>query len=714
MLGPEMSSERDQNEGTGRTRDHLLEENRRLAQRYLELESSTRKELEKLRAANSLLSRGEAHMRTLMENAAVGFALLDRGGRIVGANPALAELIGRAPEDLAGENFASYVYVGKLPAFSRLVDAAGSRDAVHEPIELVGRDGGLVPCRVTVNAWEDDGARQGLLLLVFDAREELRRTRRLRDLETSVAEAEKSRALFLDIVSRELRSPAAGIMGMARMLMEDGLDARRRELVGVIHSSASYLARLVDDLVDVARPDPPEKSPPKISAFRPAELVRGVADLFGVRLMEKGVDLRVQIAANVPDRAEGDPGRLRRVLAHLMDNAVKFTARGRVSLVLDTLGDHLRFMVSDTGPGLDPETERALLVDDAVGDSAAVRRYGGLGVGLNLCRRLVAGMGGKIAFETETGRGSEFHFTIPLVEAGPDECFAEPPPEAMRLPPLSILLADANPLSAQAASAFLRFDGHRVTAAGSGVEAAEKCRSGDFDVALLDMRLPRLDGAQTAYLIRDDEKASGRRRLPLILLGSAGAVREDESLPPGVADGVVGKPVRAVELMEAIAAATGVTPLAINRETGGRPYAAESCGASIRRLDGSRLVNLRQVMLDDQFIGILRFFMEDAVPGLVGLQKMAEAETPDAERIAFAANKARGLAGYLGFAALAELLKQIENAGRTGADAACLRKFAAELPPVIDDSLEELKRILPEAFATMSELKGPIMDGGRP
>lgn len=692
----------------------LLEENRRLAQRYLELENSSRQQLQKLRTANTLLAKGEAHMRILLENAAIGFALLDLNLRVVSANHTLRDLLGYSDAELTGENFNNFIYVAKLPAFSRLTGHSAHSRRPSDTIEMVARDGRLIPCRMAVSDWlDDDGSLRGSFILAFDIDDELRAVAKLRELEKAMVEAQSARAFFLDVVARELRTPASGVIGMARMLLDTELNERQAELAGVIHSSASSLVHLVDDIVDVSRIDAGDSRPEPVP-LRPRELVEGVASLFAVRLGEKGLELRIDTADAVPEFVTADAGRLRRVLAHLVDNAVKFTDRGRITIATDVVGDSIRFMVSDTGSGLAIDPDRNIFDDSVGGDSPGLRRHGGLGVGLSVSHRLVAAMGGKISYETEPEHGSEFHFTIPLIvpeEAPEDVGQIEPPPEAMRLPPLRILLADGNPLSRRLVKAYLQFDGHRLTVADSGLDAVGRCRNGVYDLVILDLHVPRLDGLQTLRLIRDDEKTTGRKRTPVVFLSPPGQARDLEPYERAGADGVVRRPIRPVELMAAAAKAAGVRPLTVLRPTPQRQYSAELSGGSIRRLDGAQLVNLRQVMPNDQFIGLLRFFMEDAVPGLVDLHAMAEKGDPDPQRIAFSAAKARGLAGYLGFAALAELLKRIENAGRTGVSLTELRTLTGELPPAIDDSLEELKRILPDAFATISAMSGPISEG---
>ncbi len=692
-------------------RDHLLDENRKLAQRYLELESTTRRQLEKLRNANAALIRGEANMRTLLENAAIGFALLDPNQRIVSINQTLCSLIGRAQPELPGESFNTLVYVGSLQAFTRLLGGPGGRESASGVVELISHDGTLVPCRLAVSDWVDEsGTVKGVFVLAFSVEEEKRARSRLKEMEEALAEREKSRKLFLDVMSRELRTPASGIMGMIRMLMDAHLDERQAELAGVIHSSASSIVRLVDDMVDIVRLDAADQTL-RPAPFRPVELVQGTANLFGVRAEEKGLEIKLAVSPMVPEWIAGDSLRIRRVLAHFLDNALKFTEKGHITLSVDVIGETVRFMVTDTGPGLpSPDADPFAAVTP---DSPSTRRHGGIGIGLPISRRLVQLMGGKIGYESEPGRGSEFHFTVPFVlpDKGADtgEKY-EPPPEAMRLAPLHILLADGNVLGRRVVRAFLQFDGHSLTQVDNGLDAAEKCRFNSFDIVLLDANLPKLDGLQTLRLIREDEKTTGRRRVPVLVFAAGDGGKDTEFYRRAGADGVLKKPIQPVELMAAMSEAAGVKPLAVSRPTAPGQYNAMASGGALRRIDGSQIVNLRQVMLDDQFMGILRFFMEDAVPGLIALHDTAEGKEPDRERIAFSASKARGLAGYLGFSALSDLLNRVETACRDKAEPEALRALTRELPMITDDTLEELKRILPEAFSTISAMSGPVAE----
>lgn len=399
----------------------LLEENRRLAQRCIELESAARKEVEKLRAANAALSRGGADLRVLLENAAVGLALVDQNLHIASANKTLADMLGYAGAELPGVIFSNFVYVGKLPAFTRLVVRNARNTRADDIVELVARDGSLVPCRIEASDWLDEaGARQGHIFLVFDAGAEVRAIARLRDAEQALAEAEWSRRLFLDVVGRELATPAFGIMGMANTLLATTLDDGQKELTELMHAAARSLLRLVTDVVDVAHVGAAETKPQPVPV-NIADFAGGTVHLFARRAEEKGLELRIHIGPAVPEAAMLDPRVLRCVLAHLLDNALKFTDRGHIALSVDGIGDNLRFMISDTGSGLDATAQEELFKSALAPESATSLRHGGIGVGLAICRRLAASMGGRLAFESIPGGGSEFHVLIPLIKAPEEE-----------------------------------------------------------------------------------------------------------------------------------------------------------------------------------------------------------------------------------------------------------------------------------------------------
>ncbi len=365
--------------------ERLLEENKRLARRCIELESLMHREVERLRAANERLLHGKTDLRVLLQDAAVGVALVDMNLRIASANRALANALGYAVAELPGVTFSNFVYVGKLSPFTRLVNRSATHAGAEEIIELVARDGTLLPCRLEAGHWLDnDGAQQGHILLVFDARTEVLAGTRLREAEQALAEVEWGRRLVLESLG-----------GATERLS-------RRD--------AGDFERLVMDVLDIVRTGRAGGAP-RVSDMAPADLAESVLSLFRRRAEEKGVALRAVVEEGVPATLTLESGRLRRALAHLVDNALRNTEQGEVLLRMDVTGGWLRLMVSDTGGGLPADTREALIRDSLSPEAPASLPAAG---GLAACRRFVAAMGGRFAFESAPGEGSEFHILLPL------------------------------------------------------------------------------------------------------------------------------------------------------------------------------------------------------------------------------------------------------------------------------------------------------------
>ncbi len=685
----------------------LLEENRRLAQRYLELEESARRRIDKLEAANATLKKGDSDLRRLIEVAAFGFMLLNKDLCFVSANRALCELLGYAYPDLSGLDFRQFVYVEKLPAFIRLAGTAAKLGTASADIDILDAKGSILHCRFSAGRWDDEKNQyQGVFILVMDISHEIRAAKRIKRLRIAAKENEKTRQLLLDIVGREIRSPVNSIIGMTRMLLETKLDDRQHDLAGVIHSSASLLGKLVDNLLDIAELESDDVKI-RLHPVRLAGLVLGVTTFFANWADEKGVILDVSLAPGLPEAVMADSTRVRRVLTNLVDNALKFTDAGRVTISVDALADKLRFMVSDTGRGLYSGAGEEIFDNFANAGNADTRRFGGLGAGLSIAKRLVSLMGGQIGFESSQGRGSEFHFYIPLVPVPVSEISAEDEllaqPAAIRLPPQRILLVEANPLGRRSVSSMLRLDGHEVVAVEGGLEAADRLRNGGFDVILLDMHMASLDGLQTLKIIRDQEQSGRSKRTPALAMVAAALAKPDDFYLSQGFDGAVLKPVRSADLMQAISKATGVKPLAVMEPMAEPAYIADAEDAPIRRIDARQFTNIREVMFGDQFIGVFRVFIEESVPDIMHIIDMAQGPEPDRERIAFIASKTRGMAGYLGMSHLAESLAAVEQEVSVGTSDSRLAELAEDLHNIMDDTLVELKRIAPGVFKPFSQ-----------
>jgi CheY-like chemotaxis protein/nitrogen-specific signal transduction histidine kinase len=334
--------------------------------------------------------------------------------------------------------------------------------------------------------------------------------RRARDAAEAAAQAKAS---FLATMSHELRTPMTGIIGMIELLGDTPTSAEQRRFVGALEASARSLLRVLNDVLDYSKIEAGKLELEEVD-FDPREVAQEVVDLLGHAASGRGNDLRSEWGVNEVPRVHGDPMRLRQVLVNLVGNAIKFTERGTITLGVWAApggsGDAVsfRFEVRDTGVGIPPEVLPTLFQPFRQADSSTTRRFGGTGLGLAICRRLIDAMGGEIGVESEPGRGTTFWFKVRMRRAaspalpGTPETSSPAAAAAQSRPGLEILLAEDNAVNRLLIGTRLRRLNHRVTMVEDGRKAVEAVRRGRFDLVLMDMQMPELDGAGATREIR--------------------------------------------------------------------------------------------------------------------------------------------------------------------------------------------------------------------
>jgi CheY-like chemotaxis protein/anti-sigma regulatory factor (Ser/Thr protein kinase) len=286
------------------------------------------------------------------------------------------------------------------------------------------------------------------------------------------------------------------------------------------------------------------------------EAVRNIAP----KAAEKKLGLTVHCQPGVPEWVRGDPMRLRQVLVNLLGNAVKFTAEGEISLSAAPLDAGVEFSVRDTGIGIAPEKLGLIFEPFRQADGSTTRRYGGSGLGLAICAQLVRMMGGRIWVESEPGRGSVFHFTVPFAVAKAGDVPQSEGAASESAPPLTpalrILLVEDNRINRKIATRLLEGEGHRVAGAENGRQGVGRFREGGFDLILMDVQMPEMDGWEATRAIRDLEAGSGRR-IPIIAMTAHAMKGDREKCLEAGMDGYVSKPIELADLRRAIREATG-------------------------------------------------------------------------------------------------------------------------------------------------------------
>jgi signal transduction histidine kinase/CheY-like chemotaxis protein len=384
--------------------------------------------------------------------------------------------------------------------------------------------------------------------------------------------ATAAKSAFLATMSHEIRTPMNGVIGSVSLLAQSRLSADQKRLVETIDSCGTALLALIDDVLDISRIDA-GRVELEDRPFDPRALAASAADILALRARDRGIDLHVQVAPEVPAMLHGDGARLRQVVVNLLSNAVKFTDQGAVALRIEVAGERLRLSVQDTGIGIAPDAQANLFDDFTQADATISRRFGGTGLGLAICRRLVIAMGGTIGVDSSPGQGSLFHVTLPLRPAAavptavepkrttpvPPVASAQPAPPPQAAPaPLRVLVAEDTRVNQEVIRGLLEYRGHHPTVVPDGEEAVLAAQQNRYDLVLMDMQMPRLDGLGATRAIRALPGPASRVRIVALTANSFAHDRE-ACLAAGM-DGFMAKPITLERLDAALAEAAAQAP----------------------------------------------------------------------------------------------------------------------------------------------------------
>ena len=510
------------------------------------------------------------YLGQLMETSVSAIIALDDQGRIIFANGEAEKVLGLTPAEMTGRRFddpawqittldGAHVPAAELPFARVMATGEPVRDLRHMIEWADGRRQALSVNAALIEA-PDSVAR--VVCSVTDITTHIQAEAALRAAAERAQAASEAKSRFLANMSHEIRTPLNGVLGMAEVLEQSLSDPSHREMIGIIRDSGEVLLTVLNDVLDMSKIEAGKLSL-ETEPFHPGDLARRVDALYAVKARSKNLDFTVLTDCGGDDARLGDQNRILQVLHNLIGNALKFTERGEVTVSFRCRpGIPLRITVRDEGIGMTPEQMARVFEDFEQADGTVTRRFGGTGLGLSIVRKLVDLMGGHIRLDSVPGQGTTVEVVLPLPLAAPragEPATLEPaqpaPAQAPALAGLRALVADDNATNRLILKAMLAGFGMEATIVSDGQEALDAWRPGDFDVVLLDISMPGMDGLTALGHLR--AAMTAQTSVPVLAITANAMTHQVQEYLAAGFDGHVGKPVRLDRLAEEIARVAG-------------------------------------------------------------------------------------------------------------------------------------------------------------
>ena len=519
-------------------------------------------EITELKQTVRTLEERTTYLHGLITNNPLGIAVMDANTRVVMCNSALERLFLFTAGELIGQRLDHLIVPPDLGCeLTHLFAELSAGRTVFSVTRRKRKDGTLVDVEAHAVPLIVGGQLIGIYGIYRDISERIATEAQLRAAKDASEAANRAKSEFLANMSHEIRTPLNGVLLAAELAAAENPTPLQKEYLDTIRNSGESLLLLLNDVLDLSKIEA-GKMQLYVKPFSIRTCLSECVSLLEPRAREKRLSLTARIDDDLPDWISGDLLRVRQIVLNLLGNAIKFTDRGRVLLraELASESDGRRFchiFVKDTGVGI--PVEKQALVFDAFeqADNTASRRFTGSGLGLAISRKLVQLLGGRIWFESEAGRGSLFHFTVPFVPARPEPHRLEPKPESIcgvraEGPAIRVLLAEDNPVNQRLALRLLEKYNFPAVAANNGAEAVRLFSAQHFDVILMDIHMPEMDGIEATRAIRN--LPGGRGAHVYIIAVTASAMKEDrEACTAAGMDAFITKPLAPSELLAVLA-----------------------------------------------------------------------------------------------------------------------------------------------------------------
>jgi PAS domain S-box-containing protein len=605
------------------------------------------------------------YTRSLIESNIDAIMTTDPSGIITDVNKQMEALTGSTRDELIGAPFKSY-FTDPERAEAGIKRVLSEKSVTDYELTARARDGKQTVVSYNATTFYDrNRTLQGVFAAARDVTERKRVEAELQQAKATAESASRTKSDFLASMSHEIRTPMNAIMGISDLLAKTRLSAEQDKYVQIFRRAGDNLLNLINDILDLSKVEASQLELEQ-TGFSLKDHLEKVIEMVAARAHEKGLELKCELAPDVPNDLIGDPTRLRQVLLNLLGNAIKFTQSGEVFLRVardqdPAIPTALRFTVSDTGIGIPVGKLAQVFERFTQADSSTTRRFGGSGLGLTISKRLVELMGGRIGVESEVGEGSVFTFALPLAiwttayQAGPAPAGTGP---ELPLRPLRILLAEDSPDNCTITMAYLEGTPFIVDIAETGAIACEKFQAGRYDLVLMDRQMPVMDGLRATQTIRAWERANDRSPTPIIALTASALKGDREMCLAAGCTAFLTKPIKQEVLLKAIAENVPRIPLS-SEESGANDSAALSARLAERL--PRYLQNCRQNVVE----------LHDALDRL------------DFDAISTLGHQMRGSGGAYGFQFITDVGAALELAAGDADDQAS-RRSVIELSNYLD------------------------------